>query len=85
VSKRLAERHIELVLTPAARDLIATLGYDPMYGARPLKRVIQKHLLDPLALKLLNGEIREGETLTVDAENHEFRFRGSLSGAKVVA
>jgi ATP-dependent Clp protease ATP-binding subunit ClpB len=85
VSKRLAERHIELVLTPAARDLIATLGYDPMYGARPLKRVIQKHLLDPLALKLLNGEIREGETLTVDAENHEFRFRGSLSGAEVVA
>jgi ATP-dependent Clp protease ATP-binding subunit ClpB len=85
VSKRLADRHIELVLTPAARDLISTLGYDPMYGARPLKRVIQKHLLDPLALKLLNGEIREGETLTVDARNHDFTFSGSLSGAAVVA
>jgi ATP-dependent Clp protease ATP-binding subunit ClpB len=85
VSKRLADRHIELVLTPAARDLISTLGYDPMYGARPLKRVIQKHLLDPLALKLLNGEIREGETLTVDARNHEFTLSGSLSGAAVVA
>ena len=85
VSRRLADRDISLVLTPAARDLIATLGYDPMFGARPLKRVIQKHILDPLALKLLNGEIREGETLTVDAQNHEFLFRGNLSNAEVVA
>lgn len=85
ISKRLADRHIELILTPASRDLIATLGYDPMFGARPLKRVIQKHLLDPLALKLLSGEIREGEILTVDAHDHEFTFSGNLSGAVVVA
>ena len=85
VSRRLADRNISLVLTPAARELIATLGYDPMFGARPLKRVIQKHVLDPLALKLLNGEIREGEVVTVDAQNHEFIFTGSLSNAQVVA
>ncbi|HWV24896.1 MAG TPA: ATP-dependent chaperone ClpB [Thermomicrobiales bacterium] len=85
VSKRLAERDIELVLTPAAKDLAATLGYEPAYGARPLKRVIQKHLLDPIAIKLLNGEIREGETLTIDARNHEFTFSGNLSSATVVA
>jgi ATP-dependent Clp protease ATP-binding subunit ClpB len=85
VSKRLRDRDISLVLTPAAKDLIATLGYDPMFGARPLKRVIQKQILDPLALKLLNGEIREGETVTVDARNHEFTFNGNLSNAQVVA
>jgi ATP-dependent Clp protease ATP-binding subunit ClpB len=72
-------------MTPAAVELIATLGYDPAFGARPLKRVIQKHLLDPLAMKLLNGEIREGETVTIDARDHEFTFSGALSDAQVVA
>ncbi len=85
VSRRLGDRNIAVILTPAARELIATLGYDPAYGARPLKRVIQKQILDPLAMKILSGEIREGETVTIDEQHHEFTFQGQLSGAKVVA
>jgi ATP-dependent Clp protease ATP-binding subunit ClpB len=85
VARRLGDRGIDVVLTPAARDLIATLGYDPAYGARPLKRVIQKQILDPLALKILNGDIREGETVFIDQQHHSFIFRGQLSDAAVVA
>jgi ATP-dependent Clp protease ATP-binding subunit ClpB len=66
--KRLADRKMELTLTPAAKEFLAAEGYDPVYGARPLKRVIQKRLLDPLALKLLNGEIRDSDHLLVDVE-----------------
>ncbi|HVL25689.1 MAG TPA: ATP-dependent chaperone ClpB [Thermomicrobiales bacterium] len=85
VSKRLAERHITLSLTPEARETIATLGYDPVFGARPLKRVIQKQILDPLALKLLSGEVHEDETVVVDVVDGNFAFRGTLTGAPVVA
>ncbi len=74
--KRLAERKMELTLTPNAKQFLAAEGYDPIYGARPLKRVIQKRLLDRLALKLLNGEIRDGEHLMVDVEG------GSLAISK---
>jgi ATP-dependent Clp protease ATP-binding subunit ClpB len=69
--KRLAERRITLSLTPAAMELIAKEGYDPTYGARPLKRVIQRRLQDPLALQLLEGKFREGDALEVDVENGE--------------
>ena len=55
-----------LSLTPEAREWIANRGYDPTFGARPLKRVIQKELLDPLAMKLLGGEIRDGETVVAE-------------------
>lgn len=85
VGRRLGERGIGLMMTPSARELIATLGYDPAYGARPLKRVIQKQILDPLALKLLNGEIREGENVVIDAQGHKFTFTGQMSDAAVVA
>ncbi|GIU99311.1 MAG: chaperone protein ClpB [Actinomycetota bacterium] len=67
LSERLAERKLTLRLTEAARAWLAERGYDPAFGARPLKRVIQRHLQDPLALKLLSGEIREGDTVEVDA------------------
>jgi ATP-dependent Clp protease ATP-binding subunit ClpB len=85
VSQRLSERNISLTITPAARDMIATLGYDPVFGARPLKRVVQRHLLDPLALKLLSGEIHEGEEVVVDVNAEGFTFRGRLTAAPVVA
>ncbi len=85
VSKRLVSRDITLTITSAARDLVATLGYDPTFGARPLKRVIHKHLLDPLALRLLAGEIRDGEEVVVDVRDGEFSFTGALSAAPVVA
>jgi ATP-dependent Clp protease ATP-binding subunit ClpB len=63
---RLAERKIELVLTPAAKEFIAREGFDPVYGARPLKRTIQKEIVQPLAMKLLQGEFRDGDTIEVD-------------------
>jgi ATP-dependent Clp protease ATP-binding subunit ClpB len=85
VARRLAERDVDLKITAAARDLIATLGYDPTFGARPLKRVIQRHILDPLALKLLSGTIHDGEEVVIDAIDGELTFTGRLSTAPVVA
>ncbi|HEX5266877.1 MAG TPA: AAA family ATPase, partial [Acidimicrobiales bacterium] len=64
---RLAERRIILEITPAGLTRLASLGYDPVYGARPLKRVIQRQIGDRLALELLEGKFHEGETVTVDA------------------
>jgi ATP-dependent Clp protease ATP-binding subunit ClpB len=65
--KRLEERKIHVQLTDAAKDLLVREGYDPAYGARPLKRTIQRRVLDPLALRVLEGEFKEGDTVTVDA------------------
>jgi ATP-dependent Clp protease ATP-binding subunit ClpB len=67
VEQRLAERRINLQLDPAALHWLGERGYDPVYGARPLKRVIQKELVDPVAKKLLAGEIRDGEVVSVTA------------------
>ena len=64
---RVAERGIAVELTDDARTLIGNLGYDPVYGARPLKRVIQKRLVDPLALRILDGTFTEGQTVVVEA------------------
>ena len=85
VAKRLGDREITLTITESARNLVATLGYDPTFGARPLKRVIHKHLLDPMALKLLSGEIHDGEEVIVDVVDGQFTFAGRLSAAPVVA
>jgi ATP-dependent Clp protease ATP-binding subunit ClpB len=71
---RVREKGIEIELTEDARTLLGNLGYDPVYGARPLKRVIQKQLIDKLALRLLEGEFREGDVVSVDAEDGELRF-----------
>jgi ATP-dependent Clp protease ATP-binding subunit ClpB len=71
VIDRLAERGARLTLTEKARELLANMGYDPTYGARPLRRVIQKQLTDRLALALLQGEIREGDSVNVDAVDGE--------------
>jgi ATP-dependent Clp protease ATP-binding subunit ClpB len=68
---RVRERGIEVELTDRARELLGNLGYDPIYGARPLKRVIAKHLVDPLALAMLEGDFREGDTVRVDAGDGE--------------
>jgi ATP-dependent Clp protease ATP-binding subunit ClpB len=74
--KLLADRKIELELTLAARQKLAEEGYDPIYGARPLKRVIQQRIQNPLALKLLQGEFREGATILVDVDTSgQFDFQ----------
>ncbi len=85
VARRLADRDITLTVTESAREMVATLGYDPTFGARPLKRVIQKHLLDPLAMKLLSGEILDGDNVVIDYRDGEFEFSGLLSSAAHVA
>ncbi|CAG0970170.1 adenosinetriphosphatase [Geobacteraceae bacterium] len=66
LKKRLAERHITLEITDKAREYLAQEGYDPAYGARPLKRAIQRKVQDPLALMLLEGKFREGDTIRAD-------------------
>ena len=71
---RVRERGIEIELTDDARTLLGNLGYDPTYGARPLKRVIQRELVDKLALKLLEGEFAEGDVVRVDAADGELAF-----------
>lgn len=77
LKKRLTERKIEIHLTESARDLVAKTGYDPAYGARPLKRTIQHKILDPLAMKILDREFVEGDSVEVDAEKEEMVFRKS--------
>jgi ATP-dependent Clp protease ATP-binding subunit ClpB len=74
LARRVRERGIEIELTDEARTLLGNLGYDPTYGARPLKRVIQKRLVDPLALKLLEGQLAEAEIVRVGAEGGELTF-----------
>ena len=71
---RVAERGVDVQLTDAARDLLGDLGYDPAFGARPLKRVISKSLVDPLALGLLKGDFASGDRIAVDAGEGELRF-----------
>jgi ATP-dependent Clp protease ATP-binding subunit ClpB len=66
---RLAERHITLDLSEAARDLLAEMGYDPQFGARPLKRVIQREVENRIARGILDGTIRDGDTVQIDAQN----------------
>jgi ATP-dependent Clp protease ATP-binding subunit ClpB len=73
--KRLADKRISLTLTPAAEELLAREGYDPVYGARPLKRAIQRLIQDPLALKILSGEFAEGDAVVADAADGEIVFR----------
>ena len=67
--KRLAERNITLEITDAAKSYLAQQGYDPAYGARPLKRLIQREIQDQVALALLKGEFRDGDTILVDERN----------------
>jgi ATP-dependent Clp protease ATP-binding subunit ClpB len=74
---RLAERKIHVDLTDAAKQFIVAEGYDPMYGARPLKRTIQRRVLDPLALRVLEGEFREGDQVVVDVGDNGVVFSKS--------
>ena len=82
---RVRERGVEVELSEEARTLIGDLGYDPVYGARPLKRVIQKQLVDRLALKLLEGEFAAGATVRVDARGGELTFTRAAAGTTAAA
>jgi ATP-dependent Clp protease ATP-binding subunit ClpB len=73
----LADRKISLELTPAAKEMVFTEGYDPNYGARPLKRAIQRVVQDPLAMKILDGEVLHGDHVVVDVDKkkHQLTFK----------
>jgi ATP-dependent Clp protease ATP-binding subunit ClpB len=82
--KLLAERRLNLDLTPEAQAALSEEGYDPIYGARPLKRVIQQRIQNPLALELLQGRFHEGDTIVVDTDadgNFTFESAGVASAA----
>jgi ATP-dependent Clp protease ATP-binding subunit ClpB len=75
--RRLEDRKIHIELTDKAKDLLIEEGYDPTYGARPLKRTIQRRVLDPLAMRVLQGEFTEGDTVRIDASGGELTFAKS--------
>jgi ATP-dependent Clp protease ATP-binding subunit ClpB len=75
LARRLANRRLELKVSPEARDWLARAGYDPAFGARPLRRLIQSAIGDQLARALLAGEIRDGDTVLVDADESEGSLR----------
>jgi len=75
MKRYLRDKHIDLVLTERAKAYLAEIGYDPVYGARPLKRAIQKEILNPLATKLLDGTFREGDVIEADVEEDRVVFK----------
>jgi ATP-dependent Clp protease ATP-binding subunit ClpB len=81
VIDRAAERGIELRLSDDARTLLGNLGYDPTYGARPLKRVIQKRLVDQLALAILEGRFGDGDRVEVEAREGEIVLERAVAAA----
>jgi ATP-dependent Clp protease ATP-binding subunit ClpB len=81
LAKLLTERKITIVLDPSAREWLAQQGWDPAYGARPLKRVIQKSVQDPLAELMLSGRIKDGETVTISAGKQGLTFNGQMLAA----
>jgi ATP-dependent Clp protease ATP-binding subunit ClpB len=82
--ERLAARKLSLEISEAAVDLLAREGYDPVYGARPLKRLIQRRLQDPVAMAILEGRFREGDTVTVDAAGDAVVIGGGAAAPQVV-
>ena len=83
--ERMAERGLGLELTDAAKEVIAEAGWDPTYGARPLKRALQRLVENPLALRLLEGEFADGDTVRVDASDGELVFEKAEAAAEVAA
>jgi ATP-dependent Clp protease ATP-binding subunit ClpB len=81
--KRLEDRKIHVELSGAAKAFLVSEGYDPMYGARPLKRTIQRRVLDPLAMRVLEGEFREGDRITVDVGDNGLVFEKTSRAATV--
>jgi ATP-dependent Clp protease ATP-binding subunit ClpB len=83
--RNLADRGISIVLDDSAKDLLVKEGYEPTFGARPLKRAIQSLIQNQLAVKLLNGEIRSGQTVRVSAENDVMKFAPEVATATTTA
>jgi ATP-dependent Clp protease ATP-binding subunit ClpB len=75
LGRRLADKNIELILTDGSKELIARQGYDPVFGARPLKRVIQQYIENPLSLEILEGKIADGDRVSAEAEGDKIAFK----------
>ncbi|MCX6743676.1 MAG: type VI secretion system ATPase TssH, partial [Candidatus Parcubacteria bacterium] len=75
VTKRLADKKIKLEFTKALEEYLANKGFDPQFGARPLKRVIQNQILDDLAMQIIEGKIKEGQKVKVDVEKDKVVFK----------
>ena len=82
LAKRLADRRLTLTVTPAAREWLSLTGYDPTYGARPLRRLVQKAIGDRLALSILAGDVRDGDEVTVDRAGDELTVLPSSSNQR---
>jgi ATP-dependent Clp protease ATP-binding subunit ClpB len=85
LQKLLADRKITLTLDGAGRDWLAAKGWDPAYGARPLKRVIQRYLQDPLAEMILAGEVKDSDTVAISAEGNVLTFNGKAPQTAEIA
>jgi ATP-dependent Clp protease ATP-binding subunit ClpB len=85
LQKLLEDRKITLTLDAAARDWLAAKGWDPAYGARPLKRVIQRHLQDPMAEMILAGEIADGDHVVISSEGNVLTFNGQAPQTAEIA
>jgi ATP-dependent Clp protease ATP-binding subunit ClpB len=79
LAKLLEDRKISVVLEPSARDWLADKGWDPAYGARPLKRVIQKYVQDPLAEMILSGHVKDGDKVVISAGKNGLTFNGEIA------
>jgi ATP-dependent Clp protease ATP-binding subunit ClpB len=80
-ASRLAKRELNLDISEAAKDLLGNIGFDPTFGARPLKRAIQAHLENPLAQEILAGQYQPGDTIVVEVNNGELAFGRTPAGA----
>jgi len=85
VAKRLAERNVTIELTQAARERLLAEGYDPAYGARPLRRTVQRLVQDPLAMKILDGSVLPGDHVLVDADRRSGEMVFQRTGEQVAA
>ncbi len=81
LTKLLEDRHLSIDLDANARDWLADRGFDPVYGARPLKRVIQRYLQNPLANQILKGDIADGDTILISSDEDGLRINGKVSKA----
>ena len=75
LKQRLAQQNLTLDMDAAAKKLLATEGYDPQFGARPLKRAIQEHILNPLSMRLLEGEFKPGDRIRITADGNDLVFK----------
>ncbi len=79
MKRYIKEKNVDLKLTESAKEYFADIGFDPIYGARPLKRALQREILNPLALKILDRTFREGDTVLVDYDGNNITFAGEVA------